>query len=150
MVADTDMKSIVETNAYLPDEAATLAFAATFANALAAPCTIALVGDLGAGKTTFVRGVLRALGVSGAIKSPTYALVESYDTDKGRVHHFDAYRIEGRDDFEARGGFDYFDETSIRFIEWPEKLDNAVKIDITVQLQFDSDGRLVSIRMSHE
>jgi tRNA threonylcarbamoyladenosine biosynthesis protein TsaE len=140
------MSMIVETNAFLPDEAATLAFAATFASALTAPCTIALVGDLGAGKTTFVRGVLRALGVTGAIKSPTYALVESYETARGAIHHFDAYRIEGRDDFEARGGFDYFDETSIRFIEWPEKLGDAVRIDITVQLQFDGDGRTMCVR----
>jgi tRNA threonylcarbamoyladenosine biosynthesis protein TsaE len=88
---------------------------------------------------------LRALGVAGAIKSPTYALVESYDTEKGEIHHFDAYRIESRDDFEARGGFDYFNDDSIRFIEWPEKLDGAVMIDINVRLAFEGDGRRVFI-----
>jgi tRNA threonylcarbamoyladenosine biosynthesis protein TsaE len=140
-----DMQAIVETNAFLADEAATLAFAKTFADSLSTPCTVALVGDLGAGKTTFVRGVLRALGVTGAIKSPTYALVESYDTAKGKVHHFDAYRIENPDDFEARGGFDYFDEHSIRFIEWPEKLQDAVAIDITVRFAFEGEGRAISV-----
>jgi tRNA threonylcarbamoyladenosine biosynthesis protein TsaE len=143
-----DMTAIVESSTFLADDAATFAFAADFAKTLTAPCTIALIGDLGAGKTTFVRGVLRALGVTGSIKSPTYALVESYDTTKGEVHHFDAYRIEGRDDFEARGGFDYFDNASIRFIEWPEKLDGAVAIDVTIRLDFEGDGRRVRVSKS--
>ncbi len=95
-----------------------------------------------------MRGVLRALGVTGSIKSPTYALVESYDTSIGEVHHFDAYRIEGRDDFEARGGFDYFDDASIRFIEWPEKLDGAVAVNIVIRLDFEGEGRRVSIERS--
>jgi tRNA threonylcarbamoyladenosine biosynthesis protein TsaE len=140
-----DMTAIVESSTFLADDSATLAFAAEFAKTLTAPCTIALIGDLGAGKTTFVRGVLRALGVTGSIKSPTYALVESYDTTKGEVHHFDAYRIDGRDDFEARGGFEYFDDRSIRFIEWPEKLDGAVEIDMTVRLDFEGEGRSVRV-----
>ncbi len=142
------MTAIVESSTFLANDEATCAFAVVFADSLVAPCTIALVGDLGAGKTTFVRGVLRALGVVGAIKSPTYALVESYDTPKGAIHHFDAYRIEGRDDFEARGGFDYFDDASIRFIEWPEKLDGAVAIDLTIRFDFDGEGRSVVIERS--
>jgi tRNA threonylcarbamoyladenosine biosynthesis protein TsaE len=140
-----DMDTILENPVYLSDEEETLDYAALFSQSLAAPCTIALIGDLGAGKTTFVRGVLRALGVKGSIKSPTYALVESYETTKGTIHHFDAYRIEGRDDFEARGGFDYFDDHSIRFIEWPEKLEGAVKIDVTVRLEFYGEGRQMTI-----
>ena len=103
------MAEIVGRTEYLADEAATLAFAGRFAAEVKSPCSVALMGDLGAGKTTFVRGVLRALGVTGAIKSPTYALVESYDTTKGEVHHLDAYRIESISDFEARGGFEYFE-----------------------------------------
>jgi tRNA threonylcarbamoyladenosine biosynthesis protein TsaE len=145
METSADMDAILENPVYLSDEEETLGYAGLFAQSLVAPCTVALVGDLGAGKTTFVRGVLRALGITGSIKSPTYALVESYDTKKGPVHHFDAYRIEGKDDFEARGGFDYFDNRSIRLIEWPEKLEEAVKIDITVRLAFDGDGRLMTI-----
>jgi len=139
------MEPIVETSEFLADEAATLAFAAHFAESLRAPCSVALIGDLGAGKTTFVRGVLRALGVTGAIKSPTYALVESYDTAKGDVHHLDAYRIENIDDFEARGGFEYFATPSIRFVEWPQRLGGAVRFDVEMRIDFDDDGRRVNV-----
>jgi len=149
MVAETvtgaDMPTIVESPQFLADEAATLAFARRFALGVEAPCSVALVGDLGAGKTTFVRGVLRALGVAGTIKSPTYALVESYDTAKGAVHHLDAYRIESVDDFEARGGFEYFESPSIRFVEWPERLHDAVAFDLVVRFDFDGDGRRVTV-----
>ena len=147
------MAPIVESSEYLADESATLAFATRFAHWLAtrfargltAPLSIALHGDLGAGKTTFVRGVLRALGVSGAIKSPTYALVETYDTPLGDVVHMDAYRIEGRDDFEARGGMEYFSTPSIRLVEWPEKIDGMVRFDVDVRIDFDGEGRRISV-----
>ena len=139
------MQSIVGTSEYLPDEAATLAFAARFAQAVTAPCSVALEGDLGAGKTTFVRGVMRSLGVTGAIKSPTYALVESYETGKGDVHHIDAYRIESVDDFEARGGFEYFASPSIRFVEWPQRLDGAIAFDLELRFDFEGEGRRVTV-----
>ena len=139
------MEAIVESTEYLAEEAATLAFAQRFAAKVESPCSVALIGDLGAGKTTFVRGVLRALGVTGAIKSPTYALVESYETTKGEVHHLDAYRIESVDDFEARGGFEYFQSPSIRFVEWPERLQGAVSFDLELKFDFDGEGRRVTI-----
>ena len=140
----SDMQPIVETSEFLPDEAATLAFAARFADSLQVPCSVALIGDLGAGKTTFVRGVLRALGVTGAIKSPTYALVESYETAIGEVHHLDAYRIESVADFETRGGFEYFATPSIRFVEWPQRLESAVPFDIDLRFDFEGEGRRVT------
>ena len=143
--AGSDMSLIVESPLFLADEAATLAFAQRFAADVQPPCSVALVGDLGAGKTTFVRGVLRALGVTGAIKSPTYSLVETYETSKGEVHHLDAYRIESVDDFEARGGFEYFQSPSIRFVEWPERLHGAVAFDLVIRFQFDGDGRRVTV-----
>lgn len=141
----SDMPPIVETSEFLADEAATLEFAAKFAQTVAAPCSVALIGDLGAGKTTFVRGVLRALGVTGPIKSPTYALVESYETGKGDVHHIDAYRIESIEDFEARGGFDYFATPSIRFVEWPQRLEGAIAFDIEIRFDFEGEGRRVTV-----
>ena len=140
-----DMLPIVGSSEFLADEAATTAFAERFAAQVQSPCSVALIGDLGAGKTTFVRGVLRALGVTGAIKSPTYALVESYDTTKGEVHHLDAYRIESVDDFEARGGFEYFEVPSIRFVEWPERLLGAVLFDVEVRFEFEEAGRRVMV-----
>ena len=145
MGSTSDMELIVETSEFLADEAATIAFAARFADSLQAPFSVALIGDLGAGKTTFVRGVLRALGVRGSIKSPTYALVESYDTNKGEVHHLDAYRIESVDDFEARGGFEYFATRSIRFVEWPQRLDGAVSFDLEMRFDFEGEGRRVTV-----
>lgn len=143
------MASIVESprdfELFLPDEAATLDFATDFARALEAPCAIALHGELGAGKTTFVRGVLRALGVDGAIKSPTYALVESYDTSIGEVHHLDAYRIEDENDFEARGGSDYFNGESVQLVEWPERIEAFVDFDLHVRFVFEGEGRRVFV-----
>lgn len=139
------MSAIVGSAEYLADEAATLAFAQRFAKAIESPCSVALIGDLGAGKTTFVRGVLRELGVTGAIKSPTYALVESYETLKGAVHHLDAFRIDSVDDFEARGGFEYFASPSIRFVEWPERLLRSVPFDLELRFDFENDGRHVTM-----
>lgn len=139
------MQPIVETSEFLADEAATLAFAARFAKSVVAPCSVALIGDLGAGKTTFVRGVLRKLGVTGPIKSPTYALVESYETGKGEIHHIDAYRIESIDDFAVRGGFDYFATSSIRFVEWPQRLEGAITFDIEIRFDFEGEGRRVTV-----
>jgi tRNA threonylcarbamoyladenosine biosynthesis protein TsaE len=139
------MNTILGSSVFLPDEAATLAAAADWAKRLLPPLSVALHGDLGAGKTTFVRGVLRSLGVQGAIKSPTYALVESYDTVVGEVHHMDAYRIEGRADFESRGGMEYFDAASVRLVEWPEKLDGIVRFDCHIFLSYDGAGRRIRI-----
>lgn len=143
------MASIVESDRdfelFLPDETATLEFATDFARALAPPCAIALHGELGAGKTTFVRGILRALGVAGPIKSPTYALVESYDTELGEIHHLDAYRIENEEDFEARGGHDYFDGASVQLVEWPERVESFIAFDLHVRFVFEGNGRRVFV-----
>jgi tRNA threonylcarbamoyladenosine biosynthesis protein TsaE len=86
-----------------------------------APCRIiTLVGDLGAGKTTFARGALRALGVTGAIKSPSYTLLETYELPAVNVVHLDLYRLKDPDELEHLGLADYHAPGQLWFIEWPD------------------------------
>lgn len=107
-----------------------------------------LSGDLGAGKTTLVRGFLRALGHRGAVKSPTFTLVEPYDLEEpggGRaVNHFDLYRLSGVADLEGLGFRDYLDEAALCLIEWPERgARAAVAPDLEVRIDIVGTGRVV-------
>ena len=110
-----------------PDEAATAAFAQQLAAHLLrhpalADAYLTLHGDLGAGKTTLVRHLLRALGVQGRIKSPTYAVVEPYDTPSGlTLWHFDFYRFDDPREWEDAGFRDIFASPGLKLAEWPDK-----------------------------
>lgn len=108
----------------LADEAATGQFAARLARALPSatpPLVLYLHGDLGAGKTTLARGMLRALGETGAVRSPTYALMAEYQPAGMRVLHLDLYRLESPDDLPALGLADHLPGSALWLIEWPEK-----------------------------
>lgn len=78
-------------------------------------------GELGAGKTTLVQGVLNALGVTGVIRSPTYTLIEAYEAAGRRLYHLDLYRLAGADEVEALGLRDLLEDTAVLLIEWPAR-----------------------------
>ncbi len=111
----------------LKDENATAAAGAALASAVKGRAgIITLSGELGAGKTTFVRGLLRALGHTGAVRSPTYTLVEPYEVGGQRVLHLDLYRLAGAADLTTLGLRDELDDATLLLVEWPERADGAL------------------------
>lgn len=134
-----------------PDEAATAAFATQLAAALTRAnlnACIALHGDLGAGKTTLVRHLLRALGVEGRIKSPTYAVVEPYTVNAGEVWHFDFYRFSDPREWEDAGFRDIFASAGLKLCEWPQNAAGVMPTpDLELDIQVDdAEQRQVRIR----
>ncbi|HEX4326139.1 MAG TPA: tRNA (adenosine(37)-N6)-threonylcarbamoyltransferase complex ATPase subunit type 1 TsaE [Burkholderiales bacterium] len=105
----------------LPDEAATLALGAALAAVLRPGLTIYLHGELGAGKTTLTRGLLRALGHTGPVRSPTYALVELYVISGYILYHFDFYRFNQPEEWLEAGLDEHFNQDTVCLVEWPEK-----------------------------
>ncbi|NJD36457.1 MAG: tRNA (adenosine(37)-N6)-threonylcarbamoyltransferase complex ATPase subunit type 1 TsaE [Betaproteobacteria bacterium] len=105
----------------LPDEAATLALGAALAAHLAPGMVIGLEGDLGAGKTTLVRGLLRAAGETGPVKSPTYTLLEVHAISGLHFYHFDFYRFNQAEEYLDAGLDEYFSGNGICLVEWPDK-----------------------------
>jgi tRNA threonylcarbamoyladenosine biosynthesis protein TsaE len=134
----------------LQNESETLALAKKLAQAYRAlpdkSLTIFLNGTLGAGKTTFCRGVLVELGHSGAVKSPTYTLVEPYKVNDCKVYHFDLYRLSDAEELEYMGIRDYFDESALRLLEWPERGKGVIsEPDLSLSFEVASPGRTVTI-----
>jgi tRNA threonylcarbamoyladenosine biosynthesis protein TsaE len=120
----------------LADTAATTALGAALARLLQPGMTIYLHGDLGAGKTTLVRGLLRALGHSGPVKSPTYTLVELYVFSRYIIYHFDFYRFNRPEEWLEAGLDEHFNAQSVCLVEWPEKVGALLPPpDLEVMLQ---------------
>lgn len=127
---------------FLADEEATEALGAAVGIASAADGLVFLQGNLGAGKTTFSRGVLRGLGFKGRVKSPTYTLVEPYSQDDWQVYHFDLYRVSDAEELEYMGMRDFLDERSLCLVEWPEKGEGFLPVaDVRITLQPQAEGR---------
>jgi tRNA threonylcarbamoyladenosine biosynthesis protein TsaE len=137
-------------NRFLADETATLQFGAELAEAIQPGLVIHLSGDLGAGKTTLARGLLRALGHHGRVKSPTFALVEVYELSRLYFYHFDFYRFDEPNDWAAAGFRDYFTPESVCLIEWPEKAPTLPPADIHIAIRIAGDGRIVEWRTGTE
>lgn len=152
---------MTELSLFLADEAATLAIGETIASALMTDSSqhhwvIYLQGNLGAGKTTLSRGILVALGHRGAVKSPTYTLVEPYDlpcdtanTKAGikKVYHFDLYRLNDPQELEYLGVQDYFDHGFLCLIEWPERgLGLLPEADLIMTLAPQATGRSLIVQ----
>jgi tRNA threonylcarbamoyladenosine biosynthesis protein TsaE len=129
-------------NLFLPDTAATEAAGARLAGELRGGVVVTLSGDLGAGKTTLVRGALRALGWHGPVKSPTYTLVEHYPFSSLYFYHFDFYRFADPSEWETAGFADSFRPDAVCVIEWPERVaDLLPPPDLALTLAHVADAR---------
>ena len=133
----------------LPDEAATLRLGEALAAGAAKGLVLHLKGELGAGKTTLVRGLLHALGHAGRVKSPTYTLLEPYSLLRLNLYHFDFYRFKDRSEWLSSGFREHFNPDSLCVVEWPEKAaDLLAPPDLEIHLHYDAQSR-VAIPTSH-
>ena len=137
---------------YLPDEAATETLAAKIVEALPEDITgwiVLLQGDLGAGKSTLARGMIRAFGHAGTVPSPTYTLIEPYETSGNLIYHIDLYRVSSLDELQYLGWTDL--EDGLCIIEWPERVPGlSAQADFIVSLSYKAAARVAEIRSSSE
>jgi tRNA threonylcarbamoyladenosine biosynthesis protein TsaE len=139
---------------HLADAAATENVGAALATALCGGMVVTLHGDLGAGKTTVVRGVLRALGFTGPVKSPTYTLVEHYPFSSLYFYHFDFYRFADPNEWETAGLAECFRDTAVCLVEWPERVAGLLPpADVDIVLAHpaaDGTGRDLTVSANSE
>jgi tRNA threonylcarbamoyladenosine biosynthesis protein TsaE len=130
---------------FLANEVASVAFGSKLAAACQGRGLVTLSGTLGTGKTTLSRGIIRALGHSGAVKSPTFTLVEPYELRDTSIYHFDLYRLEDPEELEFIGLWDYLDQDALVLVEWPEKAFGVLPpADLALDLAIQDNGRRVA------
>lgn len=130
----------------VPDTAAMEALGAALAQAIPGGLVMHLSGELGAGKTTLVRGALRGLGYLGSVRSPTYTLVEPYEIAGRQVYHLDLYRLADPEELEWIGVRDLLDAGSLTLIEWPERgRDVLPTADLELRIDYQGEGRCVTL-----
>jgi len=136
---------------YLDDEAATLSLGEQLAAILHPGLTLFLYGDLGAGKTTLARGILKGLGYHGKVKSPTYNLVEIYKLSELYLYHFDFYRFNDPLEWEEAGFREYFNQKSICLVEWPEKAGEFLHAaDLKIRINYSGTKRTAEFKAETE
>jgi tRNA threonylcarbamoyladenosine biosynthesis protein TsaE len=135
---------------FLPAEGDTLGLGAALAQVLPPALVIYLVGDLGAGKTTLARGVLRGLGYQGRVKSPTFTLVELYKFSRLYLYHFDFYRFDDPKELADSGFREYFDGSGVCLVEWPDKAVGLPPADISIEFGIADGGRSVELNAKTE
>jgi tRNA threonylcarbamoyladenosine biosynthesis protein TsaE len=128
------------------DEAEQVALGERIAAVCGAEAVLYLRGDLGAGKTTLTRGLLRGFGYTGAVKSPTYTLIEPYELPDRRISHLDLYRVGDPGELEYLGLRELLDQPAIVLIEWPERGEGWLPpADLDVRIAYRDAGRRVEI-----
>ena len=136
---------------HLTDEIATVVMGNRVADIIEQGAVIYLHGDLGAGKTTFTRGVVQGFGHTGKVKSPTYTLVEPYELERANVYHFDLYRLGDPEELEYMGIRDYFSADAICVVEWPEKGGEFIPVpDLDITLSYVGNERKIVINSASE
>ncbi|HUF21810.1 MAG TPA: tRNA (adenosine(37)-N6)-threonylcarbamoyltransferase complex ATPase subunit type 1 TsaE [Burkholderiales bacterium] len=136
---------------FLADESATLGFGRRLSAIVEPGLLIALRGDLGAGKTTLARGVLRGLGYDGRVKSPTYTLVELYELSRLNLYHFDFYRFNDPRELGDAGFREAFNGNAVCIVEWPERASDFLPVpDIDIGLKVERGGRSVLLAAETE